>query len=226
MKKKNLVKGCLMMMLICATGCGQADKTITEESSVVTTEAATEEMEEADEMSEETSEAVKEGSADLGEMSENIFSYQIMINGELYQMPMNFSDFTAKGWKFDGDESEDLDAGTYDGRRTFQNGEYDVEADVVNLTGSPQPYSDCTIVGVSISLFYNSGNDMKFILPKGIESGVSTLEDVKTAYGEPSQEFGEENTIVVYEEVYAEKRIELTFVDNVLEDVHVEKLEY
>lgn len=246
MKKKNLVKGCIIFMLLCLAGCGKssevepygvAEADLVEESDVDTTEVAeastteaTEEgvVTEASTESNETEAAKTEGAA-AGEISDDLYSYQIIINGELYQIPMDFSDLAAKGWIYDGDENEELDAYTYVPFETFNNGDYDMQADIINFTDSPVSYSACTITGISIAKNYNSGNDMTFILPKGIQSGVSTLEDVKSAYGEPTSEYGDEETdlkIISYEVDYSQQEIKLTFYDGILGDVYMKNSEY
>lgn len=237
MMKRNLVKGCMVLLFICATGCGQTAEPATEGNTVETTQMTTEttEMTEAttentaDKAAEDTQAATTQAeNADLGSLSDDLFSYQIMINGELYQIPMEFSDLTAKGWKYDGDENEELDAYTYIGAQTFKMGDYDVEADLANLTDSPQPYSACKIVGIAINKSYNwqEDNDMTFILPMGIQSGVATMEDVKKAYGEPAEEYGEDGIIMVrYEEEYANKQIIFTFHDGILGDIDIKNFE-
>lgn len=232
-------------MLICVTGCGQTAEPATEESVVETTQvtAETTEITEAsetttentaeeatDEVPEDTqTESTQAKSADLSSLSDDLYSYQIMINGELYQIPMEYSDLAAKGWKYEGDENKELGAYTYTGVLSFQNGDYDVEVDLVNLTDSPQPYSACKVVGISISKYYNwqEENDMTFILPKGIQSGVATLEDVKEAYGEPDNEYGKDGIITVeYDEEYPNKRITFTFDDGILGCVDVDNWEH
>ena len=43
--------------------------------------------------------------ASAEEMSDDIYSFQIKIDGQLYQFPMKYEEFEEKGWKFDGVES-------------------------------------------------------------------------------------------------------------------------
>ncbi|MBQ9984338.1 MAG: hypothetical protein IJP29_07085 [Lachnospiraceae bacterium] len=236
--RKRFVTGCIFFMLLCMTGCGNTESLATEEV-IVTTEAVTETVEEVttEELAEVTTEVAEEGTTEEmtvdveeqsqapdvpAELSDDLYSYQIVINGELYQLPMTFADLTAMGWMYENDDSEELDAYTFDGMRTFYNGSYEISADVINQTDSPKPYAECDIVGFGVSLSYNSGNDMVFVLPKGIQSGVATVDDVKVAYGEPSNEFGDESVMTLtYEEEYASKYVEFTFWDGVLESIQV-----
>lgn len=236
--RKRFVTGCIFFVLFCMTGCGNTESSATEES-FIATETVAEDTEEvaAEELADVTTEMAEEEtteemSSEVGEqsqatnvpaeLSDDLYSYQIVVNGELYQLPMTFADLAALGWVYDGDEGEELEAYTFDGMRTFYNGSYEISADIINQADSPKPYAECDIVGFGVSLSYNSGNDMVFVLPKGIQSGVATVDDVKAAYGEPSNEFGDESVMTLnYEEEYASKYVEFTFWDGVLESVQV-----
>lgn len=239
MKKKNLVKGCIIFMLLCLAGCGKssevepygvAEADLVEESDVDTTEAAEDSTTEATEEgvvteasteSNETEAAKTEGAA-AGEISDDLYSYQILINGELYQIPMDVKELLENGWEFEGDVNEDLDAYTYNPVLTFNKGDYNIQVNIVNETENPQPYSECKIVGILINLYYNSGNDMTFVLPKGIQSNVSTVEDMKAAYGEPT-DFSESDgmAFATYEVEYASKEVSFTFDGNKLIDIKI-----
>lgn len=234
MRKKNLVKGCIFLMLLCLAGCGKSSEVEpygaveeseadTTEVTEVTTEAAeeeTEEVTEADIENNETEASSAKGAA-AGEISDDLYSYQIIINGELYQIPMDVKELLDNGWEFEGDVNEDLDAYTYNPVLTFNKGNYNIQVNIVNETENPQPYSECKIVGLLINLYYNS-NDMTFVLPKGIQSNVSTVEDMKAAYGEPT-DFSESDgmAFATYEVEYASKEVRLTFDENKLIDIEL-----
>lgn len=238
MKKKNFVTGCAILMLVSLTGCSRlsepvsGNRTTDSQTTTRTTESEQQTEDIAQPQTEETqtqTQVTPSEPVDLGELSDDLYSYQIIINGELYQLPMDFSELSAKGWKLDGDENEELDAYTYVPFQTFKMGDYEIEAGFVNLTDSPQPYSACQIVAISVDLSYNwqDDNDMTFILPKGIQSGKSTPEDVKKAYGEPSSENpGDRVTILRYEEDFARKEIHFSFSDGILNSVEVMNKNY
>lgn len=232
MKKKYLAEGFIMLMLIGVTGCGQSAGTVTEvstETTEITEELSSETSEEVtQEITEDTQpETTQAETVDSDLLSDDLYSYQIIINGELYQIPLEFSDLTAKGWKYDGDESVELDANTYFGVQRFCNDDYDIEADIFNPTNNSQTYSECKITGISIDKYYNSGNDMSFVLAKGIQSGVSTLEDVKKAYGEPTQVYGDDEIETAsYEEEYGNRYVSFTFYDGILGKIDIKNLEY
>lgn len=237
--RKKIVKGCIIFMLLGLTGCGEANEVEpyggveeTEADTTEVTEASTTEEEEAEEVTEagtenNETETTQAENPDAGEISDDLYSYQIIINGELYQIPMDVKDLLDDGWEFEEDVNEELDAYTYNPVLTFNKGDYNIQVNIVNETENPRPYSECKIVGVLINLYYNSGNDMTFILPKGIQSNVSTVEDMKAAYGEPT-DFSESDgmAFATYEEEFASKEVKLTFDGNKLIDIEINNEDY
>lgn len=243
MKQKNLVKGLAIILLAClTTGCGVFQISLKNDSandSQKTPPASSQPASQTTEPEKDTEDSItppaentqtdisSSETADLGELSDDLYSYQIIINGELYEIPMDFSDLTAKGWQYERDENEELDAYTYVPLRTFKNGDYDIEASIINLTDSPQPISACKIIAISITNSYNWKSEISFILPKGIQAHKSTIEDVEKAYGKPTREHGSEDSVFYYyEQSYAEKVIQLTFTKGILEDVEIHNEEY
>lgn len=233
MKKELFVKGCIIFMMLCVnvTGCGASDA---RQEEPVVTEEVTEDTEEitedvSEEQDTETSEVTEDAdqketaAQNSGELSDDLYSYQILINGEIYQVPMDVETLVERGWELDGDIEEELGAYTFDGVRTFYSGDCEIQVDIVNETDSPKPYRECRAVGISVSLSYNYKGGMTFILPKGIQSGVSTVEDMKAAYGEPTS-FSESDGIAIadYEIEFATKCISFTFNENKLEQIDIQ----
>ena len=139
MKKELFVKGCIIFMLscVCVTGCGTP---VARQENPVVTEEVTEEITEG--ISEEITENISEepdteGSAvtgeidqeeavtqNLGELSDDLYSYQILINGEIYQVPMDVKTLLERGWELEENMDEELEAFTsYPFRKVF-NPEY------------------------------------------------------------------------------------------------------
>lgn len=239
MKKKLFVKGCIIFMLLCVTGCGASDagQEVTEDTEEVTqevtedTEEVTENLsEEPDTENSEITEDVNQQEAvtqDLGELSDDLYSYQISINGEIYQAPMDVEMLVERGWELDGDIEGELDAYTLDPLRTFCNEGYEIEASIINETDSPKPYSACKVVKISVSLFYNDDNEITVIMPKGIQAGVSTVEDVKAAYGEPTSFSESDGTAIAdYEIEFATKCISFIFSENKLMEIDIENEDF
>lgn len=121
--------------------------------------------------------------------TDNIFSYQMTIDGEVYQFPMWYSDFAAKGWNFKEDATKTLKPNSYDSILTWEKDGVKIYTDFCNLTINVAPLSECLVAGISFDKMYLDGHDMKVELPGGIQLGVSTTEDILAAYGTPSSDY-------------------------------------
>lgn len=127
-----------------------------------------------------------------GELSEDLYSFQISIDGTVYQFPMKYSDFVASGWVFDGNENSELDSMFRAGTQVFNKGKLQCYATIMNFDINARPFRECYITGIQIDKSQNK-NGAEILLPKGIQLGKSTREDIRTAYGESTEEYQMEN---------------------------------
>lgn len=162
-------------------------------------------------------------------LSDNLFDFQIEILGEVYQFPMTYADFTAKGWtlKNEEDGNEMLGANTY-GFITFQKGDLSASVDIVNLMVNEAPVTDCLAAGIEIDGVY-SDVDMASLgikLAKGVTMGVSTVDDIKAAYGEPSDTYeGDLYWKMTYEkDIYEEVELYVYKEQNALLEVSLRNM--
>lgn len=162
-------------------------------------------------------------------LSDNLFDFQIEILGEVYQFPMTYADFTAKGWtlKNEEDGNEMLGANTY-GFITFQKGDLSASVDIVNLLVNEAPVTDCLAAGIEIDGVY-SDVDMASLgikLAKGVTMGVSTVDDIKAAYGEPSDTYeGDLYWKMTYEkDIYEEVELYVYKEQNALLEVSLRNM--
>ena len=156
----------------------------------------------AEEAAAETKEAAAETTNETQALSDDIYSFQAEIDGEIYQFPMSFAEFTAKGWTYDGDAAQTMEPEQYTTAETFKKDSSKLYAAIFNLGMNTVPFSECQIGGFSVDSYMMKDSALSVKLPKGIEFGVSTLEDVKAAYGEPSRVYdGEMYTSLSYESV-------------------------
>lgn len=136
--------------------------------------------------------ATEETAAEESALSDDLFDFQMEILGEVYQFPMTYADFTAKGWtlKNEEDGNEMLGANTY-GFVTFRKGDLSASADMVNLMVNEAPVTDCLAAGIEIDGVYSDADiaSLGIKLAKGVTMGVSTVDDIKAAYGEPSDTY-------------------------------------
>jgi hypothetical protein len=129
---------------------------------------------------------------DFGPLSDDIYSFQIEIDGDVYQFPMKYTDFISYGWVIEGNDTETIDPNYYM-YNTFAKGKLKCFADIINFDINALPINECYVGGITISdsQALNAKN-FTMRLPKGIEYGKSTVEDVKAAYGTPSDTYESE----------------------------------
>ena len=158
------------------------------------------------------------------QLSENLYDFQIQLDGEVYQFPMSYEEFLAYGWEISiySDETANLEPNQFD-LVYFSKGEVECMAFALNLGLNTMPVSECIIGGISIDNFDWDLSKGEVLLPGGIRRGVSTLEDVTAAYGSATDTYeGELYTSLTYEKDYYQS-VELYIYkeSGVLEDVEI-----
>lgn len=133
-------------------------------------------------------EASTEAAAD-GELSDDLYSFQVKLDGELYQFPMSYADFVAKDWTCVDDDTTEMAPNNYSSFR-FTKGNLEAYVDIINVGINTVAVSECMVGGISIDSFqFEDAPDTTIELPKGITYGVSTMDDIKAAYGEASDTY-------------------------------------
>lgn len=136
-------------------------------------------------------------------LSDDLYSFQLEYQGELYQLPMAYSDFTEQGWVLSEYDDPEMMVGTNSYTSIgFVKGDLSIRADVINFGINEAPVEECLIGGISIDEGYSDTDlsSVSIVLPKGIRMGEADLEDIKAAYGEPSDTYEGDNYVkVTYE---------------------------
>ena len=217
MKKKTLIMVLTGCMVLSPVSVYAADATET------TTEA------------EVTETAAQEDSADsesTGELGDDIYSFSMEFDGQTGQtmkFPMTYQEFTDMGWELSSSEDPDTKVSTNSyGMLTFNKGASSVYADVINLGINEVGLEDCLIGGISVDGSYDV--DLAAVsvkLPGDIELGKATLDDIKAAYGEPSDTYeGDLYTKLTYEkDSYQEVELSVFKDDNTLKEVDMRNFE-
>lgn len=171
-------------------------------------------------------EAAAETTNETQALSDDIYSFQAEIDGEIYQFPMSFEEFTSKGWTYDGDATHTMDPEQYTTAETFKKDASRLYATIFNLGMNTVPFSECQIGGFSVDSFMMKDGAFSVKLPKGIEFRVSTLEDVKAAYGEPSRVYdGELYTALSYEyDMYQNVEIQVDKETKVVSKIEIRNM--
>lgn len=131
---------------------------------------------------------------DFGPLSDDLYAFQLEINGDVLQFPMTFEQFLSFGWalKDSDDESEVLDSNYRTGMTFTHTSGMSCYVQVLNFDVNSLPVKDCYVGGIQVdSTSFNKVEDMdklSIVLPGGIQYGVSTLQEALDAYGTPSYE--------------------------------------
>ena len=114
------------------------------------TNTETEVTTEAESASETESEAVGSSSSEL---SDDLYSFQLKINSDVYSFPMSYDDFLALGWTYKDDETMEIQPNSYSPSERFALNDLEIYATVVNLGINTEPVTKCTIAGISVDSF-------------------------------------------------------------------------
>ena len=214
MQKKTLIMVLTGCMVLSPVSVYAADATET------TTEA------------EVTETAAQEDSADsesIGELGDDIYSFSMEFDGQTMKFPMTYQEFTDMGWELSSSEDPDTKVSTNSyGMLTFNKGASSVYADVINLGINEVGLEDCLIGGISVDGSYDVDLTVVSVkLPGDIELGKATLDDIKAAYGEPSDTYeGDLYTKLTYEkDSYQEVELSVFKDDNTLKEVDMRNFE-
>ncbi len=130
-------------------------------------------------------------------MSDNIFDFTFELDGTIYKLPCNYSDFTDAGWT--------ISSTGYNGDTTIKGNSYDsfymsrdgkkIYVSSYNFSGNSKKISECKIGAIECQASYGSVLKMA----KGITYS-STADEIKNAYGTPSsQNKGSDYQTISYE---------------------------
>ena len=206
MKKKTLALLLTISCVLSATACGVSGAEEAGEPSRASEareelekefsdeEPEEEEVEEEPEAEEEPEEEEKEGEKEVkrpasapSELSDDLYDFQISIDGTVYQFPMWYSDFEALGWEYDGDNTETLSSNQYTAVEVWEKDGFEVYTKFANLSMNTVPFSESAVAGITLDKYYLEDCDWEILLPGGIQYGISDADDIKEAYGEPSR---------------------------------------
>ena len=205
MKKKTLALLLAISCALSATACGAQNAEEPAEASEVESEEESgedapkedeaeepevEEKPEAEEAPEAEEEPEKEEKkpAATGALSDDLYDFQISIDGTVYQFPMFYSDFEALGWEYGGDNTNTLSPNQYTSVEVWKKDGFRVYTRFANLSMNAVPYSESMVAGITLDQYNLKDCDWEIILPGGIQYGVADADDIKAAYGEPTSD--------------------------------------
>ena len=171
-------------------------------------------------------ETKKEPAAGETELSDDLYAYQVSIDGTVYQFPMWYSDFESYGWTYDGDPAQTLDANQYTSGEVWKKDGVCVYTEIANLSINTAPFSECIVAGITLERYDMEDTDWEILLPGGIEWGVSDADDIIAAYGDPTDTYdGDLYYKMTYEQDYYNSVSLYVFKeDNSLKEIHIENM--
>ena len=161
------------------------------------------------------------------ELSESIYSFEVKLDGELYQFPMTYADFTAMGWTYKNDETAEIQPNSYSSAETFKKGSLEIYTYIYNLGINTVPVSESMIGGISMDQWqFDDAPETTLELPGGIHYGTSTIDDITAAYGTATDTYdGDLYTKLTYEyDSYQDVELYVSKETGVLNEVDIRNL--
>lgn len=162
----------------------------------------------------------------LGELSDDLYDYQISIDGAVYQFPMWYSEFEALGWEYDGDNTQTLSSNQYTTTEVWKKDDFEVYTRFANLSMNAVPFSESMVAGITLDPYYLEDCDWEILLPGGIQYGVSNADDIKAAYGDPTDDYDSDlyYKMTYKSDSYREIELYVYKDDNTLKQIDIENL--
>ena len=124
------------------------------------------------------------------ELSTDLFSWQVSIDGVVYTLPCEFSEFEKNGWELfvkKGHEDEGIMGANCNGSIEMKKGEDRITVWLQNTTDEDLDYSNCPVVEVELFL-EKIKSDMEVVFPNNLVASKDiTKEEVIEKYGEPAE---------------------------------------
>lgn len=122
------------------------------------------------------------------EMSDELYDFTVKIDGTVYTVPAQLSDFLNSGWKYSYDNPEETDvAGENFESDSFENENGSLRFSVINLSGNTRKFKNCKIGTLDYS--FSEWNNCIIELAKGLilEKDKTTVQNVLDKWGEPTE---------------------------------------
>ncbi len=148
----------------------------------------------ADDKAESAAESRKEEEAkkeaNKSPISDDIRSYEILINGELLKFPMTQEELSKTSWKYIGETplSEIEAQPGIKVEALYSNGKANMIFNLINTEKEAAAASEAVVAGLHIK--FNEENNLtreEVILPKNVSPDYCDLNSLKSVYGEPSE---------------------------------------
>ncbi|MFV0399204.1 MAG: transglutaminase domain-containing protein [Oscillospiraceae bacterium] len=198
-------------------------ETSTSSSSSSGSAGAAEKEEEEDE--DESSEASTGFSAEsTGKLSSDPYSFQFQLDGVVYSLPADYSQFEAEGWKNDEFASNTLASRKKTLGEQVKKGDEVVTLGLVNTGSSEVRYNKAMVSKITLDDYY-AKKGAELLFPGGIKIG-STEKEVLAAYGEPTDtiETKSQKSFYYEKDVYSTLRITINLESETVTSLSMENI--
>lgn len=120
----------------------------------------------------------------IPELSDDIYSFQISLDGSVIQLPVRCSVLESIGFEYDEDPTEKIYATAISEDYSWYKGDFIIDTGVYNYDINAVPYTEGVVTSLSVTEQDDCNNQV--LLPRGIELGGSGYDDIVAAYGIPS----------------------------------------
>lgn len=127
--------------------------------------------------------------AEPAKISDNLYDFEVSVNGEKLKVPTTFTELESLGWKIDYEETleKEIQPNGYLIGPQVSNGDKEIRVYPYNFGKSNAKAKDCQIMQLKFNGMY--GDDAPdVVIAKNITLGKSTYDDVIKAYGKPDKE--------------------------------------
>jgi len=114
-------------------------------------------------------------------LSDNIMDFTFILDGDVLKLPMPLEVFLSYGWEPQSAIIGTFLPGDYSTYHFVRNDKY-VSVDLTNMSDEIRYVSKSTVYSIN-----TSWTNAELELPHGISKGISNMDDVITAFGEPSR---------------------------------------
>ena len=185
---------CLLLIttMTAIVGCGNKDEKATqsEETKIVTAE-----------------ETKTDGDSNQ-KLDDDLYSFELLINGEKFKLPCDYKELADKGWTIKNDTDSVLAPNQYTMSTDMVNGECTLGARFLNTGVNEVSYKECRLGGIIISdTDVKHGTQIE--LPKGINMK-SSKDEIISAYGEPTKSNESGDLAFLYYELGNYQKIQFT----------------
>ncbi len=119
-------------------------------------------------------------------LSEDLYSFQVMIGGESITLPCTYERMMKAGWNYTGDEKELLKPEQRTVSSAWEKNGVLLSGEMVNTSWDVVPVEQCVLAALELE-----ASSARVLLPGGVALGASGEKEVMEAYGAPSSTYAD-----------------------------------